>query len=426
MFFRKKPCEACQSRDGKIDDLERQLQSALEELRYLKENVDTPPKNNDNSGAVYFDRSLNWRGMKLFEIEQEIENIYQKFGRTKESISAVNELQSIQQGILRRKPSFEEKKTRRNSYNKQIAHNAVRAICDRYSKQFKSIVLTASTDWSLDSVSDTDRKAILKFIEEHANKVAKSSGFNGDPESFGALLSKDKRAWDRLVGSQIPALLKEVKKDEQDEQSRNGHWTALHPVLRDNLSSHKSRLISNLRKSYVVNEYGTVEKDVRDVEIERFLKSVKLLSKANRAGLARVLGYVKSWASREINNTSINTPLPKNGLDFEYWVADRLQEHQWEAQVTQGSGDQGVDVVARAENLSVAVQCKLYTGSVGNKAVQETVAGMLFFDLDRGVIISTGKYTKSAHALADKNKILLLTPEDIPYLGSIRNSVYEA
>ena len=87
--------------------------------------------------------------------------------------------------------------------------------------------------------------------------------------------------------------------------------------------------------------------------------------------------------------------------------------------MTQGSGDQGVDVVVNIGALRVAVQCKLYTGSVGNKAVQEVLAGMSFFDLDKGVIISTGKYTKSAHALAEKNNILLLAPEDIPYLSDL-------
>ena len=454
MFFRQKSCEKCRSKDERIKELEKKLQSALDKLSFsngtaeTSNNVEVTPNEPETTSMpkaefniAYYDKSRNWRLSELSEIEREIKNIYEKFGRTKDSISAVNELQSIQQEILKRKPNLEEKKkrmvdldvrkslslqeggqkerekkTRRHSYNKQTVHNAIRAICEQNPKQFKSIILTASTNWSTDSISDTDRAALLKFIEKYASKVAKWSGFKGDPESFGALLSKDERALNRLLESQIPALLKEINKVEQDKQLKNMRWTALQPILRDNLSTHKSRLVSNLRKSYIVNEYGTVEKDLRDVEIERFLKSVKLLSKANRAGLGRVLGYVKSWASREVNNTSINTPLPDNGIDFEYWVADRLKEYDWDVQVTQGSGDQGVDVIAKQNRLRVAVQCKLYQGSVGNKAVQETLAGMSFFDLERGIVISTGKYTRSARELAEKNRILLLSPEDIPYV----------
>ena len=139
-----------------------------------------------------------------------------------------------------------------------------------------------------------------------------------------------------------------------------------------------------------------------------------MIQKSRKIGLSKVQGLIKTWATNEIRKTSISTPLPEDGIDFEYWVADRLREYDWEAQVTQGSGDQGVDVIAGQGNLRIAVQCKLYQGSVGNKAVQETLSGMLFFDLDRGVVISTGKYTRSAQELADKNKILLLSPQDIP------------
>lgn len=434
MFFRRKACEVCQSKDATIRQLEEKLSSALAEIRSLKVSPDASSDRSIETETVYYDKSLDWHRMELQEIEREIQNIYSKFGRTKGSISAVNELQRIQQEIKKRNAASSDKnvtkrvaevksdpktnvRQKRNPFNKQTADYAIREICEKYSIQFKDIILHSSSDWLGNSIVATDRQNLISFIEEHASKVSKKAGFSGDPKDFGKLLSNDERAWNRLVQSQIPAVLKEEEKARRAEDLRNKHWGALQPVLRDALMAHKPQLISNLRKSYVVNEYGTIEKDVRDAEIERFLKSVKLFAKANGVGLSKVLGYVKAWATREINSTTIKTPLPENGLDFEYWVADRLNERNWQAQVTQGSGDQGVDVVAKVDSLRLAIQCKLYTGSVGNKAVQEVLAGMSFFDLDRGVIISTGKYTKSAVALANKNQILLLTPEDIPYLS---------
>ena len=96
-----------------------------------------------------------------------------------------------------------------------------------------------------------------------------------------------------------------------------------------------------------------------------------------------------------------------------------MSQFGWTAEVTQGSGDQGVDVIASIEELSVAIQCKRYSGSVGNKAVQEIMAGMIHYGLDHSVIISTGKYTKSAIDLAKTGNVHLLTHNDIPLLRDI-------
>jgi len=40
----------------------------------------------------------------------------------------------------------------------------------------------------------------------------------------------------------------------------------------------------------------------------------------------------------------------------------------------------------------------------------------------RGIVIPTGKYTRSARELANKNKILLLSPEDSPYMLDLRRN----
>ena len=451
MFFRKE-CKECAGHKSEVEQLREELDAARREISGLKSAIEfapdvttqkvpssdaeKAPNQNKLSQGNYYDKTVAWEDVSLQDIEREIKGIYERHGRHPGSIAAVNELQSIQQEIKKRHAASSDQnatkrkievergskaigRKKRNPYNKQTAHNAVRVICEKYSSQFRDIVLSSSSDWSADYIVSKDRQNLINFIEQYAPKVSKQAGFSGDAKDFGKLLSNDERAWSRMVQSQIPTLLREEEKVRREEDRRNKNWIALQPMLRDALITHKPQLISNLRKSYVVNEYGTVEKDARNIEIERFLKSVKLLSKANGAGLSKSLGYVKSWATKEISSTTIKTPLPENGLDFEYWVADRLNERSWEAQVTQGSGDQGVDVVANVNGLRLAIQCKLYTGSVGNKAVQEVLAGMSFFDLDRGVIISTGKYTKSAHALANKNQILLLTPNDIPYLSEL-------
>lgn len=73
------------------------------------------------------------------------------------------------------------------------------------------------------------------------------------------------------------------------------------------------------------------------------------------------------------------------GHDFEYFCADLLEDHGFKSvEVTRGSGDYGVDVLAEKEGVTYAVQCKRYDGPVGVKAVQEAYAGRDYYDPDGG------------------------------------------
>ena len=94
--------------------------------------------------------------------------------------------------------------------------------------------------------------------------------------------------------------------------------------------------------------------------------------------------------------------------EFEHYCAAVLREMKWKARVTQLSGDQGVDIVADKRGLRIVVQCKKYSKPVGNRAVQEIVAGIAHRDAQRGVVVATNGYTSSAKKLAASNEVLLL------------------
>ncbi len=69
------------------------------------------------------------------------------------------------------------------------------------------------------------------------------------------------------------------------------------------------------------------------------------------------------------------------GHDFEYFCADLLEQNGFiDVEVTKGSGDYGVDVLAEKDGVTYAVQCKRYDGPVGVKAVQEAYAGRDYYD----------------------------------------------
>lgn len=107
---------------------------------------------------------------------------------------------------------------------------------------------------------------------------------------------------------------------------------------------------------------------------------------------------------------------PRDGHEFEQWVAGRLELHGWRADVTAGSGDQGLDIIARRDGRKIGIQCKRYDGAVGNKAVQEAFSGRAFHRVDAAVVITTGRYTESAKALSRKTGVHLLHVKDIPRL----------
>lgn len=90
-----------------------------------------------------------------------------------------------------------------------------------------------------------------------------------------------------------------------------------------------------------------------------------------------------------------------NGHDYERVVARELRRCGWKAYVTQGSGDQGVDVIAKKRDVTMAVQCKRSKSNVGNKAVQEVFAGMHYYGAHIGMVITDSGYTKSARTLAN-------------------------
>ena len=96
------------------------------------------------------------------------------------------------------------------------------------------------------------------------------------------------------------------------------------------------------------------------------------------------------------------------GRDFEYFCANLLGKRGFlEVEVTKGSGDNGVDILAEKDGVTYAIQCKRYEEPVGVKAVQEAYAGRDYYDRMVGVVMSNQYFTKNATEMAQKLKIML-------------------
>lgn len=85
------------------------------------------------------------------------------------------------------------------------------------------------------------------------------------------------------------------------------------------------------------------------------------------------------------------------GHDFEYFCADILRQNGFvKVEVTQGSGDHGIDILAEKDSISYAIQCKCYSSSIGNSAVQQAHTGKSIYHKDIAVVLTNQYFTSQA------------------------------
>jgi hypothetical protein len=101
---------------------------------------------------------------------------------------------------------------------------------------------------------------------------------------------------------------------------------------------------------------------------------------------------------------------------LERFIRDVLEALGYQTELTRVTGDQGIDVIATNGRHRIGVQCKGYEGTVGNKAVQEAVAGGLFYRCDLCVALTTSSFTAGARQLASGTRCILIEGDDIPRL----------
>lgn len=96
------------------------------------------------------------------------------------------------------------------------------------------------------------------------------------------------------------------------------------------------------------------------------------------------------------------------GHEFEHFIADLLRKSGYQkVEVTRGSGDQGVDVLAEKDDIRYAIQCKCYSSDLGNTPVQEVNTGKMLYQCHIGVVVTNRYFTQSAREAAKATGVLL-------------------
>ena len=95
------------------------------------------------------------------------------------------------------------------------------------------------------------------------------------------------------------------------------------------------------------------------------------------------------------------------GVEFEEFLCNYFNTHGYVCNQTKVSGDQGIDLVAKKDDYVLAIQAKRYTGTVGNHAIMEAVAGTKYYNANQTMVITNSTFTKSAVELAAANNVIL-------------------
>ncbi len=112
-----------------------------------------------------------------------------------------------------------------------------------------------------------------------------------------------------------------------------------------------------------------------------------------------------------------------DGHSFEYFCADLLNSNGFsKVKVTQGSGDDGIDILAEKDGISYGIQCKCYSDNIGNKAVQEAYTGVQMYHVDVGVVLTNRFFTDSAINTAKKTRIKLWDRNKLLELINTKNT----
>ena len=84
--------------------------------------------------------------------------------------------------------------------------------------------------------------------------------------------------------------------------------------------------------------------------------------------------------------------------EFEHFVAKLLREIGYSTKVTQKTGDYGVDIIAKKNSDTVAVQCKRFQEGnlVSNRDIQRILGARHIVNANKCLFVTTSKFTKQA------------------------------
>lgn len=117
---------------------------------------------------------------------------------------------------------------------------------------------------------------------------------------------------------------------------------------------------------------------------------------------------------KRFSRAQVETIDNMDGFEFEKYTKYLLEKNGYaNVKLTQKYGDQGIDVIAQKGHVKIGIQCKRWKKKVGNKAVQEVHAGIGYYSLDKGIVLTNSSFTNSAKDLAKKLSVEIWDRSDL-------------
>lgn len=152
----------------------------------------------------------------------------------------------------------------------------------------------------------------------------------------------------------------------------------------------------------------------RILYIEKGQRTLDDIQRRRVGQLITILRNLQNMSSKEEGQPTINTIDNMEGLQFEHFCAGLLRKLGFvDVEVTKGSGDQGVDIIAVKDHIRYAVQCKRYASSLNNTPVQEVNAGRQLYQCHVGVVLTNQYFTAGAKELAATTGVLLWDRDEL-------------
>ncbi|CDX00851.1 Restriction endonuclease [Desulfitobacterium hafniense] len=277
-----------------------------------------------------------------------------------------------------------------------------------------------------------DSPLVQKVIEYVNNLNANSL----EPKNIEILYSKikDKRLIDQRMHL-LKNLINLVHDEKRDEFYKDINDSILNKYLNFDMSDKEKYLLQ-------FNDNRKILSDITEKAVRFYVKSYDescddWFIQSLRREFQENLGYsltqidevvLRSLIGRYKSQRDFNTYLYSNievtnlnnmtGEMFELFLEELFEDHGFEVMLTKGSGDQGVDLILDDCEKRIAVQAKRYSTSVNNKAIQEVVAGMKYYNCQEAWVVTTNYFNESAIALAKANNVKLIDKDELEVMIS--------
>lgn len=158
------------------------------------------------------------------------------------------------------------------------------------------------------------------------------------------------------------------------------------------LEKSKEKLLNSKKKLADEVDKLSFQKEMLEIEISE-IKNKKNTLLAPNCSTFLSLEYIDNIPS---------------GLEFEESFSLILKKLGYDnIQITSGSGDFGIDVIATKDDIKYGFQCKLYSGTVGNDAVQQAYAGRIHYNCNVVIIVTNNYFTEQAKKQALETQVIL-------------------